>query len=343
MKAMNKKKVMIVGLFQNADKAPVTQASELFSLLKNNNYPVLAVSKYKNKWLRLIDIVYKLLFYRNQYEIAVVQFYSGNSFIWQYIAAVIVKFLNKKLIFTIHGGSVPDSIKNKTQQYLSLLKKADSITVPSGYIAKSLNEHSIQSELIENSISLKKYPFAPKGKLTHTLLWMRAFSDIYNPLMAVKVVAELKKKYPDIKIYMGGPDLGGLQATQKLIEELGLQDNIEIVGFMNFQAKIKYARQASVYISTNKIDNAPVSFLEMWAMGLPVISTNVGGVPYLVNDGENGLLIEQNDYTSMAEKVSKIFENKALADKLVNNGRTKVLNYDQNTVYEKWDKLLMTL
>jgi glycosyltransferase involved in cell wall biosynthesis len=172
---------------------------------------------------------------------------------------------------------------------------------------------------------------------------MRAFSDIYNPLMAVKVVAELKKKYPDIKIYMGGPDLGGLQATQKLIEELGLQDNIEIVGFMNFQAKIKYARQASVYISTNKIDNAPVSFLEMWAMGLPVISTNVGGVPYLVNDGENGLLIEQNDYTSMAEKVSKIFENKALADKLVNNGRTKVLNYDQNTVYEKWDKLLMTL
>jgi len=343
MKMMNKKKVIIVGLFQDVDKAPVTQASELFTLLKNNGYSVLAVSKYRNKWLRLIHIIYKLLFYTNQYEIAVVQFYSGNSFIWQYIAVKIVKSLNKKLVFTIHGGGVPLSIKNKPTTYIPLLKQADNITVPSGYIANALNDYAIKSTLIENSIRLAKYPFVSKEQPRHTLLWMRAFSNIYNPLMAVRVVGELKKKYADIKMYMGGPDLGMLQETTQLILDLGLHGNVEIVGFLNLEAKIKYAQISSVYISTNKIDNAPVTFLEMWAMGLPIVSTNVGGVPYLIDDGDNGLLVEQDDYMSMAESISKIFENRVLADKLIEGGKHKVLRYDEHTVYQKWDNLLSTL
>ena len=340
---MNKKKVIIVGLFQDVDKAPVTQASELFTLLKNNGYSVLAVSKYRNKWLRLIHIIYKLLFYTNQYEIAVVQFYSGNSFIWQYIAAKIVKWLNKKLVFTIHGGGVPDSIKSRPEKYISLLKQANSITVPSAFVANALNEHTIKSILIENSIPLNRYPLVGKDQLKHTLLWMRAFSGIYDPLMAVKVVAELKKKYDYIKMYMGGPDFGMLQETTRLIQDLALQDNIEIVGFMNLEAKIKYAKLASVYISTNKIDNAPVTFLEMWALGLPIVSTNAGGVPYLVDAGENGLLVEQCDYVSMAESVSEIFENRVLANKLIDCGRNKVINYDEQNVYQKWNSLLSTL
>lgn len=340
---MSSRNVIIVGLFQHEDKSPVTQASVLDELLSCHSYNVITVSGYKNKWLRLTDIILTLLRKRNKYDIAIVQFYSGNSFIWQYIAARIVKLLGKKLVFTIHGGGVPDRLKTKSTKYVSLLKRADNITVPSRFMSTVLDTYGIKTTLIENSITVSKYPVFNKSHFRPVLLWMRAFSSIYNPLLAVKVLEILKSEYPDIRMYMGGPDMGLLNETRELIISLGLQENVEIVGFMNHEAKIVFADTCDVYISTNKVDNAPVTVLEMWAMGLPVVSTNVGGIPYLIDNGENGLIVEDDNPYDMADKVLSIFKNPELGMKLVINAREKVKGYDEQKVYSKWEKLLNAL
>ncbi len=340
---MNKKRIAIVGLFSDTNNAPVTQASELAAILKRNGYELLTVSRYHNKWLRLLDIIITLTLSTSKYDIAIVQFYSGNSFIWQSIAAKIAKRFNKKLAFTIHGGGVPAAIGKQPAKYLGILKSADIITAPSGYIIQSLSKYNLNPVLVENTIRLKNYEYKKREQLQPILLWMRAFSDIYNPHMAVRVIAALKQYYLNVKMYMGGPDLGQLESTQQLITELDVADNIEIVGFMNFEKKEYYTRLADIYISTNTVDNAPVTFLEMWAWGLPVISTNVGGIPFLVEDNKTGMLVNNNDHEAMAKKIRQLLEDKKLTDKIIHNAYTKVEDYDENVVFEKWDKLLSAL
>lgn len=340
---MSKKRVLIVGLFPDPEKNPITQAGELAAILIKNDYSVLTVSKYRNKYLRIIDIMMFILLKRNRFDVAIIQFYSGQSFIWQYIATKLVKLLSKKLVFTVHGGGVPARIKVHPKRYLSVLKQADAITCPSEFIIKELRNFNIDSVLIENSIPFNKYPFIDKNTIKPVLLWMRSFSSIYNPEMAVRVIAELTHHYPEVKLYMGGSDAGSLGMIKEMITSLGLEQNIEIVGFMDFSKKTYYAQLCDIYIGTNKIDNAPVTFVEMWAMGLPIVATNVGGIPYLVDDNETGLLVGDNDHIAMAQKIKDLLESKQMAGKLINNGRLKAAAYSEEAVYVKWNELLTSL
>lgn len=337
------KRVVIVGLFPDVSKSPVTQAGELANILRKNNYKVLTVSRYRNKYIRILSIIFYIIWNRSKFDVAIVQFYSGASLIWQYIAARLVKLFNKKLVFTVHGGGVPARIKVHPNRYLNTLKKGDKITCPSGYLIHELNEYDIGTILIENSIPLNRYSFHKKGKLKPVLLWMRAFTDIYNPEMAIRVVAELKKAYPDVKLYMGGPDMGSMEKIKSMIFELNLQNNIEIVGYMDFKMKEYYAGVCDVYIGTNKVDNAPVTVIEMWAMGLPVVLTSVGGIPYLVDDNNTGLLVNDDDHVGMAQKIQMLIESPGIADRLISNGVKKAANYSEEHVYAKWNELLTSL
>lgn len=336
-------RVIIVGLFSDPGKSPVTQGYELARVLKANGYKVLTVSRYYNKLLRLIDIVWQLIAKKGQYDTAIVQFYSGNSFIWQYVAGHIVKLLGKNLVFTIHGGGVPARIKRFPKRYLSLLKNADKITCPSPYMADVLNRYMVPGIVIENIIPLSQYRFVPKESFRPTILWMRAFSDIYNPEMAIRAIEIVNQVYPGTKMYMAGPDLGSLPAAMILINELMVDDIIEIVGFADKEKKQQLAEICDIYISTNRIDNSPVTFTEMWALGLPVISTNVGGVPYMIQDGVNGMLVDNDDYKALAEKIITTIKDSEQSKRIVQQALMDVDKYDEKVVFKKWQSLLADL
>lgn len=338
-----KKRVLIVGLFRDPEKFPVTQGSELANLLQKKGYQVLTVSRFSNRFLRIADIATSIILNAGKFDVGIVQFYSGNSLIWQHIAASLIKRLNKKLVITIHGGGVPEGINRYPKRYLPVLQKADAITCPSAFIIDKLSKYHFPLHLIENTIPLSKYPVFNKTTLKPVLLWMRAFSAIYNPGMAVKTVLELKQTYPSVKLFMGGPDLGSQAQVEQMIRAYKLEDNIEIVGFMDFDKKRYYAGIADIYLSTNKVDNAPVTFVEMWAMGLPVVSTNIGGIPYMIKEGVNGLLVDDDDHKAMAQKVIQLISSPELATRLIEHGKAEAKHYDEARVFDKWHALLTGL
>jgi len=336
--------ILIVGSFAQSDKNPPTQALVLANALKKRCVKLITTSKGISKWKRLLDIIFTMFTKAWTYDVVIIQFYSGNSFIWQYIAAQIAGILNKKIVMTVHGGGVPAKLESsKGRRYKALLNKAGLLTVPSSFMQQALKKHGIESVLIENIIELSDYQFRPKSNILPNILWMRAFSDIYNPLMAVHVVSLLKEKYTGVKMVMAGPDLGMLEEAKVLVTKLGLEKHIDFVGFINNQQKNKLAADYDIYISTNRIDNAPVSFLEMWAMGLPVVSTNVGGVSYLLEDGVTGVLVKDDDAERMADAISSLIENQTLASSIINNARNTVQSYDEAKVYTKWEEAINSL
>jgi len=335
-------KILIIGLFLDKEKNIPTQANELSNVLRKNGYQVITASHYKNKILRLLHTLLFIFYRRNEYKIGIVQVYTGINVILAYMAATLLKSLNKKLIFVIRGGALPARMKVKPRFYLKLLRKANIIVCPSNFMLRSVGEYGLSAILIENVIQVSSYRSYEKKNLQPVLFWMRALSPVYNPNMAVLVINELKNtyNYKNVKLYMGGPDMGLKQDILEMIHKYGLRDNIELVGFLNMKKKQYFAAQCDMYVCTNKIDNAPVSFLEMMAMGLPIISTNIGGIPDLVTDNETAMLVNDDDYKAMAQKIDYLIANTDIAKKLIANGKNYIDRFSEKNVFQKWQTLL---
>jgi glycosyltransferase involved in cell wall biosynthesis len=342
-----KNKILIVGLFlseKNKHKIYRTAADQLAELLEKNNYPVIKTSTQVGKAARFTNTLFTILTKANQYSIAIVPLYGGTaSLFWAESATWLLKLFGKKTILIIHGGSIPKRMETQANNYLRTIKKADVVVCPSNFIIQSLKKHNVESIMIENVLNLSEYHFHHKQSFRPNLFWMRTFEDVYNPLMAVRVVSILKKKYPQAKLLMAGRDAGMLQQTIQLTQQLNLTESISLPGYIDNKMKNKIAEEYDIHICTNIIDNAPVSMIEMMSLGLPIVSTNAGGIPYLITNNVDGLLVDVNDDNAMTEKISLLIDDKIKAQQLVENGLQTSKKYDEPVVLEKWKEIFEQL
>lgn len=345
---MKAKKILIIGLFLSEKNKKIIQrsaADQLAELLIKHHYPVIKTSVYVGKFFRFADTVFTVIKSFNQYSVAIVPLYGGAaSLFWASGTTLLLKLLGKNIIIVIHGGSIPQRLQtNEAGGYLKTIKMADVVVCPSGFMMQALNNHGIESVLIENVLNLNDYTFHPKEKFRPNILWMRAFEDVYNPLMAVKLMAALKELYPTAKMLMAGYDRGMYQQTIELAEELKVLDSIEFPGYISNHAKNDYADEYDFYICTNLIDNAPVTLIEMMAMGLPVITVDSGGISFLVENNYNGKLVKYNDVDAMLHEIKNMIENPEDGIRTVVNAREYAKQYDESEVIKKWQHLFNSL
>ncbi|MGI8952788.1 MAG: glycosyltransferase family 4 protein [Chitinophagaceae bacterium] len=346
MKSKNKK-ILILGLFidpANPNKNIRTSSDRLAEMFHRNNISVITSSHKSRRLSRLIDNISAILKHKNDFAIALVPLFGTTpSFLWQKLMVTILKSLHKKIILIVHGGSIPQQMDINPRRFLNALKRADIIVCPSGYFFEYLKKYNLATILIENVINLNKYPFQKKSKITPKLLWMRAFEDVYNPQMAVRVAVQLAKKYPDFKMVMAGADLGMQNQIKQMAKQYSITDKIIFPGYINMKEKLQYAKDCDIYICTNKIDNAPVSLIEFMALGLPVVSVNTGGIPFLIKHGETGLLVEFDDDEAMAKQIENLLQDLRLAQKIICNAYNYSRKYDEPVILEKWKKVLNEL
>jgi len=211
---------------------------------------------------------------------------------------------------------------------------------PSGYLKQAFENAGFTNVVhIPNSIEIDKYEFKSSEKLTPKLLWVRAFASIYNPEMAVKVLQQLQEKYPSATLTMVGPDKdGSLQTTKDLADSIGVAVNF--TGQLSKEDWWQLASEHDVFINTTHFDNTPISVMEAMALGLPVVSTNVGGIPYLLANKENALLVPDNDDKAMTEAILDLLNDKVKANHLAKNARTFIEQMDWQVVKQSWISLL---
>ena len=192
---------------------------------------------------------------------------------------------------------------------------------------------------ISNPLILDKYEFKVRHHFQPKLLWVRAFDEIYNPMLALKTLQLLVKKYPEAELCMVGPDKdGSLSAVKKYALKHKLP--VTITGKLKKKEWISLSAAYDIFINTSDIDNTPVSVIEAMALGLPVVSTNVGGIPYLIEEGETGLMVNPKDPEAMTEKIISLLEDPAKAMRMAKNGREKTKEFDWEFIKEEWNKVL---
>jgi glycosyltransferase involved in cell wall biosynthesis len=320
-----------------------TQGQIVADLFAGENYEVTRVSSKINRAARLAEIVSVLITKRRRFDLVVLDVYSGLNLIMAETVSFLCKLLKLPLVMVLRGGDLPKYARLKPRMVKRILGRADVLIAPSRFLAEKLDFLGFEIKIITNVLNIKAYPFKPRREIEPNLIWMRSFHPLYNPEMAVKVLARLRESHPKATLTMAGVDKGSEPEVKKLADTLGVREAIRFAGFLDLAKKIREFSAADVYLNTNRVDNMPVSVIEARALGLPVVATNVGGLPYLIGHGENGLLVADDDVESMVENVKLLLDNTDLVAKISLNGRKLAEESDWKAVRCEWDKIFSAL
>ncbi len=335
--------ILLVGNFLSSNGGNQTTAEAFALHLKGAGHSIIATSEIRPRLPRLLDMVSTVFLQRANYQIAYVEVYSGAAFLWAEVVCNLLGILRKPYILTLHGGNLPAFAQRWKGRVRRLLKGADMVTAPSRYLQAEMQSYREDIMLIPNPLDIKHYLFRLRSTPRPHLTWLRAFHNIYNPQMAPRVIADLLTSFPDITLTMIGPDKGDgtLQETEEAIEKLGLQKHIKIVPAISKNEVPAYLGRADIFINTTNIDNTPISVLEAMACGLCVVSTNVGGIPYLLEDGQDVLLVPPQNPQMMAIAIKRVLMEPDLAERLSQNARNKVEQFDWSAIIPTWQQLFV--
>jgi glycosyltransferase involved in cell wall biosynthesis len=141
-------------------------------------------------------------------------------------------------------------------------------------------------------------------------------------------------------MFIAGQDNGELKRLQQLQQDYGLEKEVKFCGLINHEEKLKFARECDLYICTNKVDNAPVSFIEMMSLGVPIVSNDVGGIPYFIRHQHNGFLVDANNAEAMADRLIEIHLCPSIGRSFADNGYMFSRKFDNSKVMKKWNYYL---
>jgi glycosyltransferase involved in cell wall biosynthesis len=280
---------------------------------------------------------------RHDYVVAQVDVYSGPAFLWAEAVCYTLKLLRKRYVLTLHGGNLPEFAARWPSRVRQLLISAKAVTAPSGYLKDRLDPYrGGDIRVLPNPIDIEAYPFRERGPAHPNLIWLRAFNDIYNPRLAIKVLDALSTRYPKARLTMIGPDKGdgSFQQTKAEAARAGLTDKISFAGQVSKKDVPQTLASADIFLNTTNIDNTPVSVIEAMACGLCVVSTRVGGTPFLISHEQDGLLVRCGDPRAMASAVRRFVEDPAFARTCSQNARRKVENWSWTNILAEWERLL---
>ena len=305
---------------------------------------VITASDRKNIYLRLFDMIFVLLKNKNKIKVVLIDTYSGKAFYYVLIISLICRILNKKYIPILRGGDLSRRIQKNNFLSKNIFSHSYINIAPSNFIKQKFKNKGFRTIMIPNCINLESYSFFHRISCSPNLLWVRSFHKIYNPKMAILVLNDLLKDFPNASLCMVGPDKdGSLEECEKLSIELNIQKNILFTGLLKKNEWIKKSKKFDIFLNTTNYDNLPVSVLEAMALGLPIISTNAGGLSTFHEDNVDALIVEKKDFLSMANNVRLIISNNSLSKKLSKNARYKAENYGWNILKHQWKTLINSL
>ncbi|MBL7849450.1 MAG: glycosyltransferase family 4 protein [Cyclobacteriaceae bacterium] len=274
-------------------------------------------------------------------NVVVIDLYSTSAFYYGLVCSLACKMFGIHYIPILRGGDLPARWKRNPSFCRIIFSSAKWVVSPSKYLYSFFGEQGISNlQYIPNPVRLAICPFSVRALPRPRLLWVRSFHEIYNPLLAVEVFHELKKVYPNATLAMIGPAKDDtLEQCISFCKSKSLT-NVHFPGLMAKEAWIQRSAEYDIFINTARFDNIPVSVMEAMALGLPVVSTNVGGIPFLIDHGFNGLLVPSEDRKAMVDAVIQLCSDGTLALRLARNARATVEEFDEDRVYSQWQPIL---
>jgi len=250
-------------------------------------------------------------------------------------AMLAARLMKKKIILNYRGGEAGEFLEKWGFIAVPLIKAASVIAVPSLFLKEIIEKATGESVMIlPNLIDMDIFTYRERAELKPVIIVARQLEPRYNIECALRAFHIIKNKYPESQLMIAGAG-SEENRLKRLQQEMGLKD-------VNFLGALSHAELSSIYercdimINTTNADNFPGSILEAFACGIPVVTTRVGGIPYMVTQGETGLMVDADDHEGIARGVLTLLQNSDIARAFSINGRSVADEY-------RWEKIKQTV
>jgi len=317
------------------------QTRQLAELLRSEGLTVSLIqtnTDYRPKWVsrlpfirslfRLVPYLFALWQQTGRFHIMHVMANSGWS--WHLFAAPaiwIAKLRNTPVIVNYRGGEAESFLSRSTKLVRITMRQSSALVVPSGFLKAVFEHFDLPATIVPNIVDLSRFNSAsPQRPTRRHLLVARNLEPIYDNETAIRAFSVVYKMHPDATLTIAG---SGPQAQSllELSESLGLSGAVVFAGRLDRDAMAQAYRKADIALNPSLVDNMPNSVLEALASGIPVVSTNVGGVRFIVNNELTALLVPPKSPEEMAKAILRLMDDSALSEKLVINGLAEVQKY----------------
>jgi len=291
------------------------------------------------KYVRTVttSILYILNLLREVRKYDVIHIFSASylSFLIAPTPAILVsKLYGKKILLNYHSGEAEDHLQRWRRSTMPILGLVDKVVVPSEYLVRVFAKFSIDALAIFNIIDLDRFEFRQRTPLRPVFLSNRNLEAHYGVDCVLRAFAYIQKEIPDAVLTVVG-DGSQRNALENLANELHL-DRTTFNGRIEHDEIYRHYSASYIYVNASRIDNQPLSILEAFACGLPVVTTDAGGIPDIVTDGVTGFVVPVGDYESLARRALQLLADESIATNMTERARVECERYTWAVVCPQW-------
>ena len=325
--------VGLIGPLPPPSGGMATQTQQLARLLAAAGIAVELVQvnrAYRPAWigrLRGVRAVFRLLPYtihlwRGAGRSDLFHVMANSGWAWHLFAAPAVwigRLRGIPVIVNYRGGEAEAFLERRSVWVRSTLGRAFAVVVPSAFLERIFRRFGFATEVVPNIVDASRFHPGPRRAPGRHIVVTRNLEDIYDIPTALEAFAEIRRAHGDATMTVAGsgPKLADLQA---LCENLGIASAVRFTGRLDNEDVARLYRDADLVLNPSTVDNMPISLLEAMASGVPIVSTHVGGIPDLVEDGRTALLVPPRDPGAMAAAALRLLSDTEASARLADAG-----------------------
>ena len=248
-------------------------------------------------------------------------------------ALLIAKVFGRRTVLNYHSAEASDHL-TRWRSAIWVVGLSDAIAVPSEYLVHVFRHFGLRAHAIANIVEAEAFKFRERVPLRPVFLSNRNLESHYGVDCVLRAFGNIQVLIPEAKLTVAG-DGSQRRSLEQLALELGLQ-NVEFKGKVDHDKAFALYDAADIFLNGSEIDNQPLSLLEAFACGLPVITTNAGGIPNLVDHSRTGLMVECGDAEAIAEQAIYLLRHPELSRFIANQAREECRNYSWRAVRQQW-------
>jgi len=258
---------------------------------------------------------------------------SYKAFYRASLTILLAKLFNKHIVL-MSEGETDEFLRKRGFFVKPILKLVDVIAVYSGFLEEIYKKYGFEPIIIPDFIS-DIFIYRNRNPIKPVILMTKSLSPEYNYICALKSFMLILTKFPSAKLIIAGKDRSDKNNIVNFIKNNKIR-NITFLGEIEYSKMPEIYNEADILLNTTNTDNFPRCILEAFASGLVVVATKVGGIPYMIKDGINGLLVEPNNPLEVSQKIIYLLDNPAISSNISENAR-KIFeeNYTWNKVKSK--------
>jgi glycosyltransferase involved in cell wall biosynthesis len=328
------------------------QTRQLASLLRAEGLDVALVrtnEPHRPAWIASLrgirglvhQIPYRRALSRLTRQIDVMHVMANSGWAWRLLAAPAVAAgvaQGVPVVVNYRGGLAREFLSQSASSVIPMLRRAAALVVPSRFLHELFAQHGLEAEVIPNVVDLAMFTpraAAPRpDRRTHVVI-TRNLEALYGIDTALHAVALLRELLPDLRVSIAGsgPER---EALERLSASLGLANVVRFTGRLETAEIANLYRDADLLLNPSRADNTPNSLLEAAACAVPIVTTNVGGVPYLVEHGRTAWLVPADSAGEMAEAMRRVLDDAELRQRLCAAASELAASCSWPVVRDRW-------